>query len=141
MNEFALHPQLARDCRRLGRLPLCHVLLHRNGAVPWFILVPEVAERELYRVVGPARAALDREVDAVAAFVFDHFPVEKLNVAAIGNLVPQLHIHVVGRRSDDACWPQPVWGHLTQEHPYREQEVARVTEALAAALAPAGFAV
>ena len=109
---FALHPRLYADCHHLVALGLSELLLHRNASVPWLLLVPRVEQTELCDLTHAQRAALDAEIDAACALLRHEFSVTKLNVAAIGNLVPQLHVHVVGRREGDACWPDPVWGHL-----------------------------
>lgn len=110
---WALHPQLAADCHALGHCGGSALLLQRNAAVPWFVLVPPSDALELHDLEPPLRARLDAAADRLARFVKDHFRCDKINVAAIGNVVPQLHLHVVGRRRDDACWPRPIWGHLT----------------------------
>lgn len=109
-----IHPRLLEDCHVLGRFELCSLLLHRNSSVPWFILVPDVAAEltELHELVPAVRQRLDVELDLVARFTNARFDVAKLNVATIGNIVPQLHLHVVGRRLDDPCWPGVVWGRL-----------------------------
>jgi diadenosine tetraphosphate (Ap4A) HIT family hydrolase len=112
--EFAVHPRLLADCHQLGRLALCRVLLNRNGTLPWFILVPEVGQEivELHELDGTRRQQLATELDLVARFTRARFDVAKLNIAAIGNIVQQLHVHVVGRHPDDPCWPGVVWGSL-----------------------------
>jgi diadenosine tetraphosphate (Ap4A) HIT family hydrolase len=112
--EFAVHPRLLADCHQLGRLALCRVLLNRNATLPWFILVPEVGQEivELHELGGVRRQQLATELDLVATFTKARFDVAKLNIAAIGNIVQQLHVHVVGRRPDDPCWPGVVWGCL-----------------------------
>jgi len=109
-----IHPRLLEDCHVLGQLELCSVLLHRNSSVPWFIVVPDVAAElvELHQLDPEARHRLDTELDLVARFIKARFDVAKLNVAAIGNIVPQLHVHIIGRRPDDPCWPGVVWGRL-----------------------------
>ncbi|MFU8820999.1 MAG: HIT domain-containing protein [Gammaproteobacteria bacterium] len=114
MPEFVVHPRLLADCHQLGRLALCRVLLHRNAALPWFILVPEVGQEivELHELDGMRRQQLATELDLVARFTRARFDVAKLNIAAIGNIVQQLHVHVVGRHPDDPCWPGVVWGRL-----------------------------
>lgn len=114
MVKFELHPRLLADCRRLGRFRLSHLLLYRNASLPWLILVPEVSGdvRELYELEPADRRELAEEIDVVACFVKDALGAQKINVAAIGNLVPQLHIHVVGRHPGDPCWPGVVWGNL-----------------------------
>ena len=108
--SFVLDPRLAADTHRLGRLVLSELLLMDNALVPWLILVPRVAATELHLLDDATRRQLSDETTAVGAFVAGAFPVDKLNVAAIGNVVPQLHVHVVGRRRDDFAWPGVVWG-------------------------------
>lgn len=110
--SFSLHPQLAADTLEVGRLPLCTVLLMNDSRFPWLILVPRVEGlRELHeldaarqsRLLGESRQA----VQALQACVdFD-----KINVAALGNVVEQFHWHVVARHRDDVVWPGPVWGY------------------------------
>ena len=113
VNTFRLHPRLEADCHRLARVPPCQVLLHRNAALPWFILVPEVDAIELCDLAAPDRRALEALIDRVSVLIRREFPATtKLNVAAIGNLVPQLHVHVIGRHAGDPCWPGVVWGHV-----------------------------
>ena len=112
MTGFRIHPQLVADCHVLGRLGSSHVLLHRNASVPWFILVPEVAGPDLCDLDPAARQAVEEEAACIGRFVKAYFGVPRINVAAIGNVVPQLHVHVVGRAPGDPCWPRPVWGHL-----------------------------
>jgi diadenosine tetraphosphate (Ap4A) HIT family hydrolase len=98
MSRFEIHPQLLHDCHRLGQLRLCHVLLHKNAAVPWLILVPETASSgDLLDLPGHVRNAAMDEAAIVARFIKNEFAVSKINFAAIGNIVPQLHLHVVGR--------------------------------------------
>jgi diadenosine tetraphosphate (Ap4A) HIT family hydrolase len=107
---FELDSRLQRDCISLGRLDLCQLLLMNNAALPWFILVPETAQIEFIDLSTDQQRLLWGEAARVADFVRTNFPVDKLNVGAIGNVVSQLHIHVVGRREDDYCWPDVVWG-------------------------------
>jgi len=108
---FALHPQLAADTAPVLDLPLCRVLLMRNSAFPWLILVPRLADAvELHRLAPHDRTWLMEEV-ALAGQVLESLEQpDKLNVAALGNQVPQLHVHVIARRRTDAAWPNPVWG-------------------------------
>ena len=130
MSGFILHPRLVEDCHILGRLGTSHLLLHRNASVPWFILVPETAVCELFELEAPARRALTEETDILADFVKDHFGCAKINVAAIGNLVAQLHVHVVGRSPGDSCWPRPVWGHLDTVASWPPERLADIAAAL-----------
>lgn len=133
MAEFELHPRLLADCHRLGRFRLSHLLLHRNASLPWLILVPEVpdAVHELYELEGPDRRELADEIDFVARFVKDSLGAQKINIAAIGNLVPQLHVHVVGRHPGDPCWPGVVWGRLPDAPEWPGQRVTGIAGAIA----------
>lgn len=131
MTRFEIHPQLSNDCHRLGRFRLCHLLLHRNAALPWFILVPETTLGDLLDLPAAARTTAIDEAAAVSAFVKDELGWPKINFAAIGNLVPQLHLHVVGRRPDDACWPAPVWGNLRETETYTPAALAQLVSGLA----------
>jgi len=134
MSEFEIHPQLLADCHRLRELSLSTLLLNRNAAVPWFILVPHVEQTELCDLAPRDRAALDTEIDAVCALLRREFPeVTKLNVAALGNQVPQLHVHVIGRHAGDPCWPKPVWGSLQEERAWSGVDLERLAGAARAA--------
>lgn len=130
MAGFSLHCALAADCHVLGRLELSQVLLHRNASVPWLILVPEVEVRELCDLSVIDRTALDAEIDALSTCLREGFPVTKLNVAAIGNRVPQLHVHVIGRHESDPCWPDVVWGNLPDGPEWPEAKRREITRSL-----------
>lgn len=130
MSVFEIHRQLLADCHRLGRLELCHVLLHKNGALPWFILVPQTAVTDLLDLPEPQRMAALHEAAIIGQFIKSHLGYIKINFAAIGNVVPQLHLHVVGRRPGDTCWPAPVWGHLVKSQDYSNQRVGEIRELL-----------
>ena len=129
---FELHPRLVADCHELGRCGAVRMLLQRNASLPWFVLVPETAALELHELPAGSRLALVTLTDAVARFVKQRFCCDKLNVAAIGNRVPQLHVHVVGRRVDDCCWPDVVWGRELPPAAYTDPELQSVTAALVA---------
>lgn len=113
---FELHPAFAPTSETLGDLALCHARLQADARYAWIVLIPRVAgARELEDLAVDARAALAEEivragqaVRAIGAALGR--PIEKLNVGQLGNVTPQLHVHVVGRRGDDAAWPAPVWG-------------------------------
>lgn len=131
---FALHPQLAADTHPLGATATARVLLHRNAAVPWLILVPTTDAGDFLELRAALRTELLADCERLAHYLKTRRQAEKINFAAIGNLVPQLHLHVVGRRRDDACWPLPVWGHLTAAAGYTEAEVAEIREEVMATL-------
>jgi len=109
---FQLHAQLARDCHLIGDLQLSRALLLDDRRYPWVILVPRrPAVREIYQLPPEDRERLLEESCATSAFMMRRFAGDKLNVGALGNLVPQLHLHHVVRRVGDPAWPGPVWGH------------------------------
>jgi diadenosine tetraphosphate (Ap4A) HIT family hydrolase len=107
---FELHHRLAADCFEVATLPLCQVLLMNDARFPWCILVPQLEDlRDLHDVPAGSRKALFDEIEAVSLALEALTGADKLNVAALGNQVPQLHIHVIARKTDDAAWPAPVW--------------------------------
>lgn len=130
MSGFAIHPQLLADCHRLGRLEFSHVLLNRNAVLPWFILVPETAVTDLLDLPAAQRMAVLHEAAVIAQFIKRQLGYGKINFAAIGNVVPQLHLHVVGRKPGDSCWPAPVWGHLVESQDYSDHSVEEIRELL-----------
>ncbi|HVR98918.1 MAG TPA: HIT family protein [Thermoanaerobaculia bacterium] len=131
---FDLHPTLARDTVEVARLRLCRVLLMRDRRFPWLILVPERESlREIHELPAADRAQLIEEVAQAGEALTRLFRPDKLNVGALGNVVPQLHVHVVARFAADPAWPGPVWGS-GQALPYAESELAETRRRLAAAL-------
>ena len=133
---FALHPKLARDTVEVIRLPLSRVLLMNDRRFPWLILVPERGERdsvrEIHELPAADRAELIEEIAQASEVLKRLFQPDKLNVGALGNIVPQLHIHVVARTAADPAWPGPVWGSGAAVA-YQESELGEVRERLAAA--------
>jgi diadenosine tetraphosphate (Ap4A) HIT family hydrolase len=120
MTDFAIDPQLAQDTTLVGDLPLSRVLLMNDSRFPWLILVPRRAGLvELIDLDEAGYGTLMAEVRAAAAALRDLLAPHKLNVAALGNAVRQLHVHVIARSRDDAAWPRPVWGAGTGT-PYDE---------------------
>ena len=108
-----LHPQLLKDCLVLGRFPLSHLLLMQDANYPWFILVPDREEiSEIYQLSEQDQAQLQRESSFLAEFLMNRFNGDKMNIAALGNIVPQCHLHHVVRYHSDAAWPAPIWGKL-----------------------------
>jgi len=106
-----LHPTLARDTVEVCSLALCRVLLMRDGRFPWLVLVPErESVREIHELAAADRAELIEEVARVGETLARLFRPDKVNVGALGNVVPQLHVHVVARFAVDPAWPGPVWG-------------------------------
>jgi diadenosine tetraphosphate (Ap4A) HIT family hydrolase len=110
-SAFTLHPQLAANTAEVARWPLCRVLLNDDATYPWLVLVPQLPGlRDLHDVPAARHAELMAEIDRASRLLQDQFDADKINVAALGNQVPQLHIHVIARHTDDPAWPKPVWG-------------------------------
>lgn len=128
--EFQLHPRLAEDCFEVGRLALSRVLMMNDSQFPWFILVPERTEiREIHQLDVEDREQLMRESCLLAEALTALYQPDKLNIAAIGNLVPQLHLHHVVRYQHDKAWPAPIWGKFAAV-PYEESLAGRQIERL-----------
>jgi diadenosine tetraphosphate (Ap4A) HIT family hydrolase len=127
---FKLDKRLQDDCFVLGRMEFSRVLLMNNASVPWFVLVPNTQETEIFDLPSPERAMLWDEVDRMAEYLRHDPSIDKLNVAAIGNVVSQLHVHIVGRRQDDYCWPDVVWGRPSEEK-YTDEAVAGIVKSVA----------
>ena len=107
---FTLHPKLAADCEPLADLPLCAALLMRDHRFPWLILVPRLENlRDLHDLPSEHAPALFQEIGTASRALQSTFAAEKINVAALGNQVPQLHIHVIARYANDVAWPGPAW--------------------------------
>jgi diadenosine tetraphosphate (Ap4A) HIT family hydrolase len=130
MPNFRINDQLLADCHRIGRFELSHVLLHKNAAIPWFILVPETAIMDLFDLPEEQRNLTFKEAAVISRFIKLELHYPKVNFAGIGNVVPQLHLHIVGRRQDDLCWPAPVWGNLTVFWEYSASRLREIMELL-----------
>ena len=108
--SFTLDPRLAADTHPIGDAQLSRVLLMDDTRFPWLILVPRIAgARELFDLDAADRATLLGELDAVGRALESLLRPDKMNIAALGNVVPQLHVHVIARYTHDAAWPRPVW--------------------------------
>jgi diadenosine tetraphosphate (Ap4A) HIT family hydrolase len=128
--SWSLHPQLANDTFGIGDLPLSRVLLMNDANYPWLILVPRRPDIvEIIDLDEAQQPHLMSEIALVAGVLRDVTACDKLNIAAIGNVVPQLHVHVVARRRGDAAWPRPVWGALPARA-YEPAERDRFAEAI-----------
>ena len=135
---FVLDSRLAADCIRIGDLSLSTLLLLNDARFPWFILVPRRAGvSEIFELDEPDQEQLWRESARLSAFIKQAFHADKLNIGALGNLVPQLHVHHIARYRSDPAWPGPVWG-VGQAQPYDKplisERVAMVCEAFGALL-------
>ncbi len=126
---LTLHAQLQADCHMLGMTGDCILLLHKNALIPWFILVPDTAEKELFKLGAEHQNRIQTSINSLAHFVEQQFKTDKLNIATIGNIVSQLHIHIIGRFTDDFCWPAPVWGQAGSAD-YTEGKLQNIKQAL-----------
>lgn len=138
MTQFLLHPQLAADTKLLGEFPLCQVLLANDGNFPWLILVPKINEiTEFHQLNDKQQAQFLIESNAISRLLKDELKADKINIAALGNMVPQLHIHHVARFKSDVCWPKPIWGQAPAVL-RTEQQAAELITIISTAL-QAGF--
>jgi diadenosine tetraphosphate (Ap4A) HIT family hydrolase len=133
--EWSLDSQLARDAAVIGDLMLARVLAMNDANYPWLILVPRRAGAvEIIDLSDEQQAQLMDEIALLAGVLKDVTQCDKLNIAAIGNVVPQLHVHIVARRRSDAAWPRPVWGAMPAR-PYKPAELARFIASIRAEVA------
>lgn len=127
---FELDSRLEQDTVSLGDFPLCRLLLMNDRQYPWFILVPRREEvSELFQLDAADQQALWQETTSLAETLKDTFGADKMNIATLGNVVGQLHMHVIARRRDDAAWPAPVWGKLPAD-PYTQEQIAAIRQKL-----------
>ena len=126
---FELDSRLDNDCFVLGHLKTSRLLLLNNSLVPWFILVPDTTATEIYELPHAQQLELLEEINIISNHLKQNFATDKLNIAAIGNIVNQMHIHIVGRHVDDFCWPGVVWG-AEGKQPYKDNEVMKIKSQL-----------
>lgn len=135
MSEFALHPQLAQDTLTITDWPLCRVLRMNDSTYPWLILVPRRSDcREITDLTPAERHRLMDEISQASDALQRGCNPTKINVGALGNMVPQLHIHVIARFVGDPAWPKPVWG-MQPPQPFDQAELERETARWRQALA------
>ena len=133
-DPWTLHPQLAADTHKVGDLALARVLIIKDANYPWVILVPRRAGiSEILDLAATGQADLMAEIARAGAALKEITACDKLNIAALGNVVPQLHVHVIARSKSDPAWPHPVWGKLKPQT-YDQRTLDRFAALLAAAL-------
>jgi diadenosine tetraphosphate (Ap4A) HIT family hydrolase len=131
---FVLDEQLAQDSHPIAELGLSSLRLMDDSNYPWIILVPKVADaRELIDLDAVQQAALLEEINRVSRALKRLFRPHKLNIAALGNLVPQLHVHLIARYHDDPAWPAPVWGRI-HARPYEPEALVQRVRAVREAM-------
>ena len=124
MNTFTIDDRLLNSTEWLADLPLCRLFLQNDTRYPWFVLVPRIADvTELYQLTEADQTQLMAEISLISRYLKDVCAMHKVNVGALGNVVPQLHIHVLGRDPNDGTWPGPVWGVGVAE-PYSAEALA-----------------
>ncbi len=127
---FVLDTRLEQDTLFIGDFALCRLLLMNDASYSWFILVPRLEEvSEVFQLSAADQQLLWQETSAFAEIVKDTFGADKMNIATLGNVVSQLHVHVIARRRDDAAWPAPVWGRHPAS-PYAAEQVEAIKRKL-----------
>lgn len=125
-----IHPQLLNDCKVIGKFSLSHVLLMRDANYPWCVLVPDRENiSEIFELKPVEQKQLNLESNTLSQYLKTEFHADKMNVAALGNVVPQLHIHHIVRFTTDVSWPSPVWGAYPAKA-YSDSELAQLVERL-----------
>lgn len=127
--SFKLDVRLNNDCYTLAETPSTLWLLLNNSHFPWFIIVPKTEIEELYLLPLDLQATLQQQSSLMSEFIVDNFTSDKLNVAAIGNIVKQMHLHIIGRSESDPCWPGVVWGTEFKK-PYEDDQVLQIQSQL-----------
>ena len=127
---FTLDEQLKADTHYLFSRSSFHILLHKNASIPWIILVPETDVVEIYDLSDTLQSTFFKTTKIIGSYFEGKFNIEKMNIAAIGNIVKQLHIHVIGRKDSDACWPEVVWGCKYPFAGYTQSQIDKITHDL-----------
>jgi len=132
---FSLHPRLSAGGHLLGHRDGCQILLKNNALFPWLLIVPEVDEHieDLHQLSPEQFPAVTQLIRDASLFLTDHFQPSKLNVACIGNIVRQMHIHIVGRSESDPAWPGTVWASEAKK-PYNPEAISNIRNAARATL-------
>ena len=130
MDIGSIHPQLLKDCHLVGSLPSGMLLLNRNAALHWFILVPDSELKDVLDLPQDQARRVFEDCAAVSVYIKESLDYPKVNFAGLGNQVPQMHLHLIGRRPGDACWPDPVWGNLQHSGVYTAEKLQDIRSGL-----------
>ena len=134
MNDFILHSKLAADTFEVLSLEVSQLLLMNDARYPWLILVPQVSGmRDLHNLSTKQYQAVTQEIVQVSEVLESLAQAHKMNVGALGNMVPQLHIHIIARQTNDAAWPAPVWG-VGEAQPYSQDAAKTLIQQIAGKL-------
>jgi diadenosine tetraphosphate (Ap4A) HIT family hydrolase len=123
MTKFSIDKRIEADCHPLGKWRDCWVMLHRDAGVRWFIIVPETDATEWHELPAKLRDEIVGMASSLSAALKEKLSCDKVNIAAIGNVVPQFHVHVIGRWKTDPYWPGVVWGRSSIVTKYSESEI------------------
>jgi len=130
INEFKLNSRLLEESTFVTKLTLSQVRLNNDSRFPWLILVPEIAGlKELHEIPEEHQTIVHKEMNFCSTVLQKFTSADKMNVAALGNLVPQLHIHVIARKHSDSGWPQPVWS-AGDAKPYEKESLVKLADEL-----------
>ncbi|MFT6925336.1 MAG: diadenosine tetraphosphate (Ap4A) HIT family hydrolase [Psychromonas sp.] len=127
--SIQLDKNLQKDCYRLAESDDCLWLLLNNRYFLWMVIVPNTTQTELYRLTGQEQQKLTQQSNLISEFISQNFACDKLNVASIGNIVAQMHLHIIARTTVDPCWPGVVWG-TEHKAPYPIDEVLNIQSKL-----------
>jgi len=134
MSNFILHDKLAEDTFEVLTLQISRLLLMNDARYPWLILVPQVCDmRDLHNLSSDEYLAVTNEITRVLEVLESVTKAHKMNVGALGNMVPQLHIHIIARQTNDAAWPGPVWG-VGEAQPYSQDDADTLIQQIASKL-------
>lgn len=125
---FSIDNQLLNDTHYLIEKNGFHLLLHKNASIPWVIIVPVTDVIEVFDLSPSQQQDLNELTKQVSTYFQQKFSVTKMNIAAIGNIVSQLHVHVVGRKNGDACWPGVVWGNNYPKLEWSDQKLDAIKQ-------------
>ncbi|MDH5720206.1 MAG: HIT domain-containing protein [Spirochaetia bacterium] len=129
MKKFSLHSRLKEDTFFIGNLALSQVLLMNESRYPWVILVPQRNNiREIYELTGAEQLELAKESGFISKKMKEYFKADKMNIAALGNVVKQLHVHHIVRYENDAAWPDPVWGKFSPQVYEKNKEILMIED-------------
>lgn len=128
--SFPVHPQLKADSHELFDWQHCHLRLHKNATLPWLIIIPKTDLIEWHDLPAKIQTEISHISRVSGAYFKKQCGTEKINFAAIGNVVQQLHIHVVGRHTKDPLWPNVVWGNQLVEKTYNPNQVSTIKKDL-----------
>ncbi len=133
MNDFTINPLLIDDTHPVLENAHYWLGLHKNALFPWLILVPKTKETELFACPATFKTAIREAIDSLAAFSQSYFQADKMNIATLGNVVSQLHVHIIARKHDDPAWPTPIWGNsafLAYEEKEKDAIIAAIQKHL-----------